>query len=106
MSYHYPHYVGKIVHAARSNSERVADLVSRYPGVTEREVQEILTFMRTARHLDIGLLTADDGIRPNLDAFMLDHKAHFRVKWWESLAVPGGIAVVLIAFWLIWERLA
>ena len=106
MSYHYPHYVGKIVHPPRSSSERVADLVSRYPGVTEDEAQEIVTFMRTGRRLDIGLLTADDRIRPNLDAFMHDHKADFRVKWWESVAVTGGIAAALIAFWLIWEALA
>jgi hypothetical protein len=103
MSYHYPHYV---VHAARSNSERVADLVSRYPGVTEDEAQEIVTFMRTGRHLNVGLLTADDAIRRKLDAFMHDHKADFRVKWWESAAVTGGIAAALIAFWLVWEALA
>ena len=106
MSYHYPHHVGKIVPPQSAKSERVADLVSRYPGVTEDEAQEIVTFMRTGRHLDVGLLTADDAIRPKLDAFMHDHKADFRVKWWESAAVTGGIAAALIAFWLIWEALA
>lgn len=106
MSYHYPHYVGKIVKPRRTKSERVADLVSRYPGVTEDEAQEIVTFIRTGRHLDIGLLTADEVIRPKLDAFMEDHKADFRVKWWEGAAVTGGIAVALIAFWFLWELFA
>jgi hypothetical protein len=106
VSYHYPHHVGKVVHPRRASSERVADLVSRYPGISDDEANEIATFMRTGRHLEIGLLTADDTIRSNLDAFMHDHKAEFRVKWWESAAVTGGIAVVLIMFWLFWEAFA
>jgi len=106
MSYHYPHHVGTIVPRRRSSSERVADLVSRYPGVTDDEAQEIVRFMRTGRHLEVGLLTANDNIRPKLDAFMHDHKAEFRVKWWEGAVVTGGIAGALIAFWLIWEAFA
>lgn len=98
MSYHYPHHVG--------TSARVADLVSRYPGVTDNEAQEIATFMRTGRHVDVGLLTANASIRPKLDAFMEDHKAEFQLKWWESAAVTGGIGVVLILFWLFWEAFA
>lgn len=105
MSYHYPRHVGTI-RAARSDRERIADLVHRYPRVTDSEAKEILTFMRTGRHLDVGLLTADDSIRPNLDAFLDDHKAHFRVRWWEGAAVLGGIAAVLVIFWLIWEAFA
>jgi predicted Rossmann-fold nucleotide-binding protein len=106
MSYHYPHHVGKIFPQRRTASERVADLVSRYPGVTDEEAKEILTFMRTGRHLEVGLLTANDNIRPNLDAFMEDHKAHFQVKWWEGAAVTTGIAALLVLFWLGWEALA
>lgn len=105
MSYHYPHHVGTI-QASRSDRERVSDLVSRYPRVTDDEAMEIIAFMRTGRHLDIGLLTSDDEIRPKLDAFMEDHKSEFRVKWWESAAVIGGIGVLLVVFWLVWEALA
>jgi len=105
MSIHYPS-IGKTFPPNPTTSERVADLVSRYPGVTDDEAKEILTFMRTGRHLDVGRLTADDSIRPNLDAFMEDHKAHFQVKWWETTALVGAIGVVLLAFWLIWEAFA
>lgn len=62
--------------------------------------------MRTGRHLDIRLLTSDDAIRPNLDAFIADHKTAFRAKWWESAAVAGGILVLLITAWLIWAAFA
>ena len=106
MSYHYPQHVGKIVSPRRTNSERVANLISRYPGVSEQEANEIVTFMRTGRHLDMGLLTADGTDQPNLDAFMEDHKAHVRVKWWETAGVVGGIAVLLMSLWLLSEAVA
>ena len=105
MSYHYPQHVGKTLPRKRTSSERVAQLVSRYPGVSDQEANEILTFLRTGRHLDVGLLTADESIRPNLDAFMRDHKAAFRIKWWEGAAVTGGIGCALVLFWLIWEAI-
>ena len=105
MSYHYPHHVGKI-RDSLSQRERVSYLVNRYPRVTDDEAMEIIAFMRTGRHLDIGLLTSNDEIRPKLDAFMEDHKAEFRVKWWESAAVIAGIGVLLAVCWLIWEAFA
>jgi hypothetical protein len=105
MSYHYPRHVGT-TGAAQSDRQRISDLVHRYPRITDDEAKEILTFMRKGRHLDIGLLTADESIRPNLDAFMDDHKAHFRLKWSESAAVVGGIAALLVILWLIWEALS
>ncbi len=104
MSYHYPNHVGKIfpTRTKDPNSERVADLVSRYPGVTDDETEEILTFMRSGRHL----LTSNAHLRPKLDAFMDDHKAHFGVNRWEGMALVGGILVMLITAWLIWAALA
>lgn len=106
MSYHYPDHVGAFVPAPLTRSERIAELVSRYPGISEGEAKEIVTFMRTGRHLEIGLLTANDAIRSKLDAFMADHRSEFQVKWWETALVSGGIAAALIAFWLLWEAFA
>ena len=83
--------------------ERVAELLGRYPSVSDDERHEILNFMRTGRHLDVGLLTSNDRLRPKLDAFMKAHKAHFRVKWSEGAAVVAAIAALIVIFWLIWE---
>ena len=87
----------------RSDRDRVADLLSRYPEVSEKEEREILTFLRTGRHLDIGLLTSDQQLRRKLDAFVEKHKAHFRVAAGETVAVSAGIVALLLLFWLIWE---
>lgn len=106
MSIHYPNVIGTNSPRQPKNSERVAELVSRYPGVTDDEAKEILNFMRTGRHLEVGRLTSDENIRPQLDAFMEDHKTHLGVKWWEATALVGGIAAALFAFWFIWEAFA
>jgi hypothetical protein len=86
-----------------ADRERIADLLEQYPRVSEDEVLEILTFLRTARHLDVGLLTSNDKIRPKLDGFMEDHKSHFRVKIGESAVVIGAIIGLLVIAWLVWE---
>jgi hypothetical protein len=91
------------IRAIRSNRERVSELLSRYPRVRKDEVREILAFLRTGRHLDVGLLTSNERLRPNLDAFMEDHKEHFRVNWREGALVIGGLLALLIILWLIWE---
>ena len=50
-----------------------------------------------------ALLTSNDRLRPKLDAFFKDHKAHFRLKWIEGAAAVSGIAALLAIFWLVWE---
>lgn len=85
--------------------ERVAQLLERYPQVSKNENREILDFMKTGRHLDIGLLTSDDKLRPNLDTFMEDHKRHFRVSLGEGTAVVALITALILLCWLLWELL-
>lgn len=94
------------IRAVRLDREQVADLLSRYPQVSGEEARQILNFLRRGRHLDVGLLTSSDRLRPNLDAFVKDHQAHFRVKWSEGAAVLGGIFAVFVIFWLLWEAFA
>lgn len=106
MSIHYPNIIGTTFPLEPTSSERVAELVSRYPGVSDDEAKQILNFIRKGRHLEVGRLTADESIRPNLDAFMEDHKAEFGVKWWETTALVGAIGAALVAFWFLWEVFA
>jgi hypothetical protein len=94
------------VRALRLDRERVSDLLARYPSVSDGESHEILSFLRNGRHLDIGLLTSNRRLRPKLDAFMADHKAHFRIGIGEGTAVIGGILLILALLWLVWEAFA
>jgi hypothetical protein len=83
--------------------ERVSGLLSRYPKLSEQEVREILHFLRTGRHLDVGLLTSDEAIRPKLDAFMEEHKSHFRLGFGEGTLVTGAIVALIVLLWIAWE---
>ena len=85
--------------------QRASDLIGRYPLITDAEVREIVTFLKTGRQLEIGLLTSDPALRPRLDDFMAEHKAEFRLKWSESVAVAAGVFGVPTGLWLLWEAL-
>lgn len=92
--------------ALRADRQHVAALIDRYPRLSEEETKEIITFLRTGRHLDVGMLTGDEALKPKLEAFMAEQKQHFRLKWTESLAVTAGIFGVPTAAWALWEAFA
>ena len=81
----------------------MAKLLARYPNVSKNENRVILEFMKTGRHLEIGLLTSNEKLRPNLDAFMEDHKRHFQLSFREATSVVVLIAAFLVVCWLLWE---
>lgn len=83
--------------------ERVAKLLMLYPKVSGRENREILEFMRNGRHLEIGLLTSDQRLRPNLDSFMKDHKKYFQLTFREAAVIVAVVVGFLLAGWLLWE---
>lgn len=91
------------VRAIRASRERVARLLSRYPGISEHDVDEIVEFLRTGRHLDIGLLTADDELRPKLDDFVKNHRSRLGLTFGELGAVAMLIAAFLVVCWLLWS---
>ena len=97
-------YLSKSIEKAspfRTNREHVGDLLVRYPAISTVEAQQIIRFLKTGRHLDIGLLTSDERLRRNLDAFMKEYQAHFRVKWHEAAAVTAIFIGILAALWFM-----
>jgi hypothetical protein len=91
--------------AVRSTRDRVANLLKRYPQVSDNGRKEILQFLKEARHLEIGLLTANDDVRPQLDAFMEDHKRHFRLDAFDVLRAVALVGAIVMVCWLVWELL-
>lgn len=100
MNAHHPHEKGR---ASRLTREQAANLLYRYPNVSEAEANAILNFLRKGRHLDVGILTADEQLKPQLDSFMSDHAKQFRVGVVEGSAVVAAIAGFLAICWLIWK---
>ncbi len=98
----YPSHIEE-VRAVRSTRDRVAGLLKRYPHVSDKDRKEILQFMKEARHLEVGLLTANDNVRPQLDAFMEDHKRHFRLDALDVFRAVALIGAIVTVCWLVWE---
>ena len=91
------------VRALRSSRERVSSLLTRYPDVSDEHREEILTFLKEGRHLEIGLLTANDNVQPQLDAFMADHRHHFRICLAEVARMLLVLAAAVLVLRLLWE---
>ena len=89
--------------ALRADRQHVAALIDRYPRLSEDETQEVISFLRTGRHLDVGMLTGDETLRPHLDRFTADHARHFRLGVGEAATVVGAILAFLVICWLVWE---
>ena len=91
------------VRAVRSSRERVGELLSRYPHVSDNDRRKIPAFIRDDRHLDIGLLTSNEKLRPKLDRFMKDHKRHFQIDFVDVVRMLAVITAALMICWLLWE---
>ena len=91
--------------AVRATRQQAADLLARYPHVSDAEAKQILAFLRHGRHLDVGMLTADESLKPQLDRFTADHAKHLRVGFIEGAGVVAGIVGFLALCWLVWEAI-
>ena len=86
----------------RPGRERISRLLARYPDVSAEEARTILNFLRAGRYFDVGLLTSNARLQPNLDAFVKDHRRHFAVEPDRAHVIVGAIffLLALSAFWI------
>jgi hypothetical protein len=91
--------------AIRSTRARTAELLAGYPQLSDADRREILEYLQTARHLDIGLLSSNDKVAPKLDAFMADHRTELGVSARDAFRSVALIVGFLFACWLVWTLL-
>jgi hypothetical protein len=73
--------------------QHIEALLRRYPGTSEAETKEIITFLATGNHLDVGLVSGSDEFRQKVARFRSEHRGHFRLKVYEAalfLLLVGG----------------
>ena len=87
----------------RARMERVAALIARYPALTDDEIHEALLFLRKGPALDVGLLTGNDEIRPQLDRFRADHHRALSIGVREIAVIAVIVALFLAAVLLLWD---
>jgi hypothetical protein len=82
--------------------QQVADLISRYPNLSEIELARLINLYRQLSALDAALMISDEHVGPRLDAFWRDHRSSLRPPF-RQYGVLVGIAIVGIAvvFWSV-----
>jgi hypothetical protein len=78
--------------------QQIEGLLRRYPQTSEAETKEIITFLATGNHLDVGLVSGSDEFKDKVERFRAEHKSHFRLKLYEAalfvVLVGGPIAAM------------
>jgi hypothetical protein len=89
---------------ASTRRKQIEDLLRRYPNIREAETAEIVRFLATGPHLDVGLIAGHDEFKEKVRALRTSHRRQFRPKLAETLLFVAGIAgpaAFLIAKYLL-----
>ncbi|MDT9600668.1 hypothetical protein [Sphingosinicella rhizophila] len=82
--------------------QRIEGLLRRYPETNEAETKEIISFLTTGSHLDVGLVSGSDPFKDKVTRFRAEHGSHFRLKLSEValflLFVGGPVAATAWRF--------
>lgn len=82
---------------------QVESLLKRYPDLVQNERQEILLFLRKGRLRDRGLLTANQSISDELEAFRNDHDRELSLSWGEFFVIALIIMLAVVAAASLWH---
>ena len=85
---------------ASSQAARAEDIFRRYPDISAEEAHEAVTFLKKGRHLDIGLVTGNTDLKPNIDAFRDAHARALGLGLVEIVAFTAFFGVMLTL--LVW----
>ncbi len=82
--------------------QHIEALLGRYPETSAAETAEIIAFLATGNHLDVGLVSGSDEMKGKVARVRAEHRRHFRLKLHEIalflLAVGGPVAVMAWRF--------
>jgi hypothetical protein len=83
---------------------RAEALLSRYPRLGEHELATLIDLFPRLRILDVGLMTADDRLSRQLEAFHRDHGDKFRLPTSTIIGFLSFPVVLLLA--VLWWYVA
>ena len=79
---------------------RAEALLSRYPDLSEHELTNLIEIFPQLRILDVGLMTADDRLSRQFEAFHRDHGAKFALSISAIVGFLSLPAILLLG--LLW----
>jgi hypothetical protein len=83
--------------------QQAAELIDRYPNLSEIELARLINLYRELSALDVALMISDDELGPRLGRFVQEHRSKVRTPF-RQYAVLVAIAVAGIAL-LLWALL-
>lgn len=79
--------------------QQAADLIDRYPNLSEIELVRLINLYRELSALEVALLISDDDLAPRLGRFVQDHRSKVRTPF-RQYAVLVAIAVAGISLFI------
>ena len=82
--------------------QRAEQLLHAYPAITDGEVEEVATYLKTGPQMDIGLLSSNEVAWAAAERLRTDHKHHFATSirtWLIWLAAVAAFFVVIAILW-------
>ncbi|HEX8585877.1 MAG TPA: hypothetical protein VF680_15890 [Allosphingosinicella sp.] len=84
--------------------KHIEALLRRYPDLRAAEQAEVVHFLATGPHLDVGLIMGNDAFRSKVEDIRKANPSHVRLKLHETLffiLAIGGPAAFLLAKYLL-----
>jgi len=83
-----------------STVQEVADLLDRYPNLSEIELARLINLYRGLSALDMALMISDPQLAPSLDRFSSDHRRQLRTPFRQyATLVVIAVAGFALAIW-------
>lgn len=76
---------------------RAAELVSRYPDLSARQIDELAAIFPRLSALDVALMMADKKLAPRLDAFCAANRDLVAPSLSDYAAIAGFVALPVMA---------
>lgn len=89
--------------AGQEQRKHIEQLLQRYPDVGADEAAAILRFLKKGLPVEVGLLSSNEAIRPQLERFRRDHHREFSLGWKGLAAAVAIIAFFALTCVLLWD---
>ena len=82
--------------------EQAAELIGRYPNLSEIELARLINLYRELSALDVALMISDEQLAPRLDRFVGEHRSEVRPPFRQyAVFVAIAVAAVALVVWVV-----
>ena len=85
-------------------TQRVVQILRRYPYISSSEAGEVVRFLRHGRYREVHQLAADKSVQRQLDDFVKGRRRELN-DLANPLTAIGLILLFLAGLWVIWQPL-